>query len=88
VRPQSMMQVISRLEAAGLIERTPDANHGRILRTEISARGREVLAACDRSVSAMERTMLSGLEAEQRDAFRDALLDCVRRLGAGLDDVG
>ena len=49
---------------------------------------RDVLAACDRSVSAMERTMLSGMTAEQRDAFRDALLDCVRRLGAGLDDVG
>jgi DNA-binding MarR family transcriptional regulator len=88
VRPQSMMQVISKLEAAGLIERTPDANHGRILRTEISARGRDVLAACDRSVSAMEKTMLSGMTAEQRDTFRDALLDCVRRLGAGLDDVG
>ena len=39
VRPQSMMQVISKLEAAGLIERTPDADHGRILRTEITDAG-------------------------------------------------
>src|SRR3954465_9940569 len=41
VRPQAMMQVISKLEAAGLIERSPDADHGRILRTEITDRGRE-----------------------------------------------
>jgi DNA-binding MarR family transcriptional regulator len=87
VRPQSMMQVVSRLEAAGLIERRPDASHGRILRTEITARGREVLAACDRSVTQMEKAMLAGMDAGQRAAFRDALLDCVRRLGGGLEDV-
>jgi DNA-binding MarR family transcriptional regulator len=87
VRPQSMMQVISKLEAAGLIERTPDANHGRILRTELTAEGRRVLAACDRSVTRTEKTMLAGLTSEQRDAFRDALLDSVRRLGGGLDDA-
>jgi DNA-binding MarR family transcriptional regulator len=87
VRPQSMMQVVSKLEGAGLIERRPDANHGRILRTEITDQGREVLAACDRSVTQMEKSMLAGLSAPQRAAFRDALLDCVRRLGGGLEDV-
>jgi DNA-binding MarR family transcriptional regulator len=88
VRPQSMMQVISKLQAAGLIARRPDENHARILRTEITSEGRKVLAACDRSVNAMEKTMLAGLSAEQREGFRDALLDCVRRLSAGLDDAG
>src|SRR4051794_29681132 len=42
VRPQSMMQVISKLESSGLIERRPDENHGRILRTEITPKGRKV----------------------------------------------
>ncbi|HWI72264.1 MAG TPA: MarR family transcriptional regulator [Baekduia sp.] len=87
VQPQSMMQVISKLEAAELIERRPDEHHGRILRTEITPKGRAVLTACDRSVTEMEKAMLAGLSREQRDAFRDALLDCVRQLGAGLDDV-
>jgi DNA-binding MarR family transcriptional regulator len=87
VRPQSMMQVIAKLEAAGLIERTPDPDHGRILRTAITKQGRATLAACDRAVTRMEKAMLAGLGAEERDAFRDALLDCVRRLGAGLDDA-
>ncbi|HWH95290.1 MAG TPA: MarR family transcriptional regulator [Baekduia sp.] len=87
VRPQSMMQVISKLESAGLIDRRPDVNHGRILRTEITPKGRKVLTSCDRSVTEMEETMLAGLSGEQRETLRDALLDCVRRLGAGLDDV-
>lgn len=87
VRPQSMMQVISALEAIGLIDREPDANHGRILRTALTPRGRTVLAACDRSVAEMEKEMLAGLSAEQRVAFRGALLDVVQRLGGYVDDV-
>lgn len=87
VRPQSMMQVISKLESDGLIERAPDANHGRILRTEITPKGRAVLTACDKSVTQMEKTMLADLSGEQREAFREALLACVHRLGAGLEDA-
>lgn len=87
VRPQSMMQVISKLEADGLIARAPDANHGRILRTEITAQGREVLAACDRSVTQMEKAMLAGFSREERDDLRAALLAMVRALGAGFDEV-
>lgn len=87
VRPQSMMQVISKLEGEGLIQRAPDPGHGRILRTEITDKGREVLAACDRSVTQMEKAMLEDFSREQRDELRDALLTMVRRLGAGFDDV-
>jgi DNA-binding MarR family transcriptional regulator len=87
VRPQSMMQVISKLEADGLIARAPDANHGRILRTEITAKGREVLAACDRAVTQMEKAMLADFSREERDDLRDALLTMVRALGAGFDEV-
>lgn len=87
VRPQSMMQVISKLEAAGLIERSPDASHGRILRTEITEQGRTVLAACDKAVTQMEREMLADLDKGQREDLREALLACVRRLGAGLDEA-
>ncbi|HET6506114.1 MAG TPA: MarR family transcriptional regulator [Baekduia sp.] len=87
VRPQSMMQVISKLEGEGLIQRAPDPDHGRILRTEITEKGRAVLAACDRSVTRMERAMLADVSREQRDELRETLLAMVRRLGAGLDDV-
>jgi DNA-binding MarR family transcriptional regulator len=87
VRPQSMIQVISTLERGGLIERAPDANHGRILRTELTPKGRTILAACDRAVTKVENAMLADLSAEQREALLAALLSCVQHLGAGLADV-
>lgn len=87
VRPQSMIQVIRTLEREGLIERAPDANHGRILRTELTRKGRTVLAGCDRAVTKVEDAMLADLSAEQREALLAALLSCVQHLGAGLVDV-
>ncbi|HWI71329.1 MAG TPA: MarR family transcriptional regulator [Baekduia sp.] len=86
VRPQSMMQVISVLERDGLIERARDERHRRILRTTITPKGREILAACDRSVTQIEKAMLADLSREEQERLLDALLACVRQLGAGFDD--
>jgi DNA-binding MarR family transcriptional regulator len=82
-----MIQVISTLEREGLIERAPDANHGRILRTKLTPKGRTILAACDRAVTKVENAMLADLSAEQREELLAALLSCVQHLGAGLADV-
>ena len=41
VTPQTMQTMLVKLERAGMIERRPDAAHGRIQRTELTARGRE-----------------------------------------------
>lgn len=87
VRPQSMMEVINALERKRLIEREPDANHRRILRARITRRGGSVLAACERDVGGLEDEMLADLDEAQRDQLRGALTACVRRLGAGLEDV-
>jgi DNA-binding MarR family transcriptional regulator len=87
VRPQSMMEVIAALERKGLIEREPDENHRRILRARVTRTGRRVLSACDRDVTAMEDEMLADLDAARRDELLQALVACVRRLGAGLDDA-
>jgi DNA-binding MarR family transcriptional regulator len=85
VRPQSMMQVTSALEARRLIVRTPDASHGRVLKTAITPEGRRILAACDRAVTEMETEMLAGLDEQQVDQLRETLLACVHRLGPGHD---
>jgi DNA-binding MarR family transcriptional regulator len=81
VRPQSMTKVINALVERGLIKRTPDANHGRILRTEITPQGHELLAACDAAVDEMERTMLTGLTRSQQGRLLDSLSSCVEHLG-------
>jgi DNA-binding MarR family transcriptional regulator len=83
VTPQSMNEVLSALEADGLIVRSPATNHGRVLEVALSERGIEVLAACDRAVTHMENAMLADLDQAGRDQLLAALLSCVHRLGAG-----
>jgi DNA-binding MarR family transcriptional regulator len=81
--PQAMSEVIDALEKSDLIKRNPHPNHGRLLPATLTAKGRRVLAACEASVNEMEQAMLAGLDAQERAAFRDALMSAVRALGAG-----
>ena len=83
VTPQSMNEVLSALEADGLIVRSPAANHGRKLEVALSERGIEVLAACDRALTHMENAMLADLDEAGREQLLTALVNCVYRLGAG-----
>jgi DNA-binding MarR family transcriptional regulator len=82
--PQSMSEVLARLEQKGLIRRGPDPDHGRILRVELTDAGHEILAACDRVVDEIEETMLAQLSGDERAALASGLTRCVRMLGAGL----
>ena len=81
--PQAMSEVIDALETKGLIRRSPHANHGRLLPATLTAKGRRVLADCERGVDEMENVMLADLTARERAAFREALKSSVRALGAG-----
>ena len=87
VTPQSMNEVIASLEREGLVERSPAANHGRVLETAVTEAGRTVLARCDAAVNEMEGRMLADLDEDARAQLLDALTGCVHRLGAGLPDA-
>jgi DNA-binding MarR family transcriptional regulator len=84
VTPQSMSEVILELERRDLIRRAPDRLNKRILRTVLTTKGREVLAACDAAVDEVEALMLASLPPETRERLRDELIECVHNLGAGL----
>jgi DNA-binding MarR family transcriptional regulator len=45
VRPQSMAQTVAELQSAGLVSRTPDPTDGRRVLIELTAGGRDTLAA-------------------------------------------
>lgn len=81
--PQAMSKVIDALETKGLIRRNPHPNHGRLLPATLTAKGRRVLAECERRVDEMEDVMLAGLSGRERIAFHEALKSAVRALGAG-----
>jgi len=86
VTPQSMNEVISALERAGLIERVPDAGNRRILRTALTPAGRATLEACDADILVMEEQMLADLSGEDHDRLVDTLEACVRRIGTLADE--
>jgi DNA-binding MarR family transcriptional regulator len=83
ITPQSMIKVIAGLEDKGLVTRAPDPDHGRVLRTALTARGTEVLERCDALEEQVEEAMLAELADPQRSRLLDDLKACVRGLGAG-----
>jgi len=83
VTPQAMNQLVIALERRGLIERSPDAEHRRILRTSLTRTGRALVARCDRATSDVEKRLLSDMSRREADALRQALASCITALGAG-----
>ena len=84
--PQAMSEVIEALEKKGLIKRSQHPNHRRVYPATLTAKGRRVLADCDRLVDELEAEMLAGLSAAHRRSLRDALVSAVRALHAGLPE--
>jgi DNA-binding MarR family transcriptional regulator len=85
---QSMHEVIHRLEHDGLIERNPHPDHGRKLPASLTAKGRRVLAACEKAVADFETTMLKGFTKSDRATFLSVVKSAVRNLGGGLGEGG
>ena len=59
--PQAMSEVIEALESKGLIKRSQHPNHRRVYPATLTAKGEQVLAACERLVDEMEAEMLDRL---------------------------
>jgi DNA-binding MarR family transcriptional regulator len=84
VTPQSMIEMLGTLESKGLIARSPAPDHGRILRTELTAKGKRLLARCDEEIDRMEAEMTRELTPAQLADFETTLRSCVHQLHAGL----
>lgn len=80
VTPQSMSEALSQLVVQGYVRRRADPDHGRIIRTELTAAGSRALERCDRAVDEVEREMLVDLDAGEVAALRRAVTRCGRAL--------
>lgn len=76
VTPQTMQAMLVNLEQSGLIERSPDAEHGRIQRTELTVKGRASLV----------KAHLAAQKSEQlaRDAAAPDAVDMLSRVAKAL----
>jgi DNA-binding MarR family transcriptional regulator len=77
---QSANQVLQVLCKQGLVRRELDPAHGRISPTELTARGRTVLAACERVVDLAEQTMLGEISKQERKRLLMDLRACLKTL--------
>lgn len=82
VTPQTMQAIIANLEKAGLLERAPDPGHGRILQTELTKKGREVLRHAHKAAIAVSSQMLTGLSEADVARLESLLSTCARNLDA------
>ncbi len=83
VTPQTMQGIVANLERQGLLARSADPTHGRILRAALTDDGRRAVAAAHQRVDAVERRMLEGLDEGQTAALAATLARCAANLGAG-----
>jgi len=75
VTPQAMNEVLARLEQRGLVLRDPGRTRGRIRPAELTASGKRLLAAADRSVDAVERELFAGADG---NGLRELLVATLR----------
>lgn len=68
--PQTVNVIVRNLERDGLIERSPDPVHGRILRLALSEGARPLLKRCRSRVNAIEARMLAGLSTTEEGTVR------------------
>jgi DNA-binding MarR family transcriptional regulator len=75
MRPQSMAQTVSDLQAAGLVSRRPDPTDGRRAFIELTARGRELLQTTRaRRETWLTEALDSRLDANERALLHEAVV--------------
>ena len=80
VTPQSMQGIVANLERDGLLKRRADPHHGRILRSELTRRGRGVFEQARSLVGAIEAKMTTSLDGDEVGQLSALLRRCVSGL--------
>lgn len=83
VTPQTMNQILVKLESAGMVERRPHPEHGRVLSAYLTKKGSKRVSRAHGAVEAIEERMLTGLGRKKRARLLEALSGCVESLEAG-----
>jgi DNA-binding MarR family transcriptional regulator len=85
VTPQSMIEILAALEARELVSRSVDPNHGRILKSELTAEGGRVVGAAEIAIDKVQELLLEGVSAEHRLVVMEAMTGAMRRLQPNRD---
>lgn len=80
VTPQTMHKLVTDLEHAGLVELSRRPGHGRILDTNLTKHGRQVLAEAHARVETVEERLMASLSERQQQQLLGLLRRCVAAL--------
>lgn len=80
ITAQTMHGIVSNLEKRGLIQRKNDVSHGRILCTELTSQGQEVVKQAHDMIRAVEERMLATVSREHKVLLEKLLLECFNNL--------
>jgi DNA-binding MarR family transcriptional regulator len=80
VSAQTMNEILVGLERAGLVERLPHPEHGRVLEARLTKRGGAKLRHAHKTVLEIEARMLSGMTAAGRRGAAELLRRFVQNL--------
>lgn len=68
--PQTVNLIVRNLERDGLIAKSPDDVHGRILRLQTTAAGHALRARCRERASRVDKRVIAGLAASEEKVVR------------------
>lgn len=80
VTPQTMNQILAKLENRGLVERRGHPEHGRVLQAYLTTAGETLREECAGRAAAVEERMVSGLSRADRSRFLQTLRGCAEAL--------
>jgi DNA-binding MarR family transcriptional regulator len=80
VTAQSMLGIVANLEKMKLLHRTPHQTHGRIMQSELTKKGAEVLASAREAIDDVEKRMTNGFTAEEIRTLRSMLQRCAQNV--------
>ena len=80
--PQTMQAIVANLEREGLLQRQADPAHGRILRAELTERGRRVLRAAHAAAARVEAALAASLSPDEAARLAAQLARCADDLAA------
>lgn len=78
VTPQTMNRNVANLETAGLIQRDPHPELGRVLETTLTRRGQRRLSECQRRIDDVEARMVTDLTVSERRQLGKLRERCTR----------
>lgn len=83
VTPQSMNEILVKLEERELVRRQVDPDHARILRAVLTTEGQELLAVAEPVVVSIQDQLFAGISDADRQVLSDALGSAMTKLRSG-----